>query len=459
MQLRIRSQDTRKTETIKVGKTFFYDPAGVKKNPPPGSPVSVTRPIGKLEWTIDENHGRPPYFVGGPFFQSSYESPFLVVASGRFAPSGVAIPGWSAGYEGGFVLTNLPAVAPLGSLPTRMDDYSNANLNPDDLSTLGDAAYQKLRPKVSKAGFAQAVFELREFPEMIKTSLFASPNYLRDRVRASWKAANKHGKTNPMALQNILRGHTKTLPKHVASHFLNHNFGWVPFVKDINDVINVTNNYFTNVAKLEAANNEWRSRRFFEDELAASSLILSRTRDSSSSLFLVAFSPSLGSHAKSVTWNVYREKSTRVWYEGKFKVYRPEFDKGVKMHPQIRSMRQAMAIYGMEINPLFLYKITPYSWLADWLTGFGNNIQVLQDYITGEVVSKYMYCMRETYDRIRYHAFQSNDNGSNLSGEVISVQTVKRRVAAGSPFGFTLPAGGLSGKQLAILGAIGINLL
>jgi hypothetical protein len=185
------------------------------------------------------------------------------------------------------------------------------------------------------------------------------------------------------------------------------------------------------------------------------------TRTTSSPLLASYFAPS-GARSNLLSNNikVYRQQATRIWYEGKFLVYRPEFDPGVPMHPQIRSAKQALSIYGAKIDPMVLYKITPWSWLIDWFSNTGSVLQELMDSLTGEAVSKYMYLMRHTFDRYKYVCTQTHSLGNaSLSGETYWQQELKVRVPASTSFGFTLPVGGLSGKQMAILAALGISSL
>jgi hypothetical protein len=322
--LRIRSRDTRKSKIIKVGQLSYYDPSG--KLPTKAGPVvEVSSETGQLEYTIDENHGGPPYNEGGPFFLSRERAQTPVVASGSFKPIGSTTDGSGRliAYSGGFVMKNLPSLATLGTLPTTSEDYSNSQLNPNNLQSLGTQAYSRLRPKVEKAGVAQALLEAGDTPRMLRTS-----------AHVFHDLAKELG-SSPNAMR---------MSKKLSDHFLNHVFGWVPFVKDLRDVLSLTDTYFTTVAKTTKDNGKWMNRRFVEDDVLDETTVYNVTRSSTSPLFLPYFSPNVGSQASSASMLVKRQKLTRVWYEGRFRYYRPEFDPGVPMHPQVRSMRQALSL-------------------------------------------------------------------------------------------------------------------
>jgi hypothetical protein len=444
----MRTRDTRKTPEIVVGKSFYYHQTKPQVD---GSVIKVGGSTGALEICLDESHGRPPYRVGGPLFLAREHALRPVVASGTMkpwfpVPTAPELSGYRSGYAGGFVLTNLPPLSSLGVLPTTQTAYSS-RLNPDNLNSLGSKAYGRLRPKVEKAGVAQALYELKDLPGMLKTSAKGFSD-----LYAGFAGV-------PPGASISFR--PRRMTKKAAGHFLNHVFGWVPFVKDLKDVLDVTDQYFTTVAQLTAQNGQWQSKRFFEDELLTESLVMDVTRTTSSPLLASYFAPS-GARSNLLSNNikVYRQQATRIWYEGKFLVYRPEFDPGVPMHPQIRSVKQALSVYGAKIDPMVLYKITPWSWLIDWFSNTGSVLQELMDSLTGEAVSKYMYLMRHTFDRYKYVCTQTHSLGNaSLSGETYWQQELKVRVPASTSFGFTLPVGGLSGKQMAILAALGISSL
>lgn len=447
--LRVRENDTRASRSVAVGQNYAYDPSGLKPTRW-GSIIKVAQTTGVYEIVMDENHGRPPYRTGGPFFLGRENFTTPVVASGDYKPTGVSSTGdnFRTAYTGGFVLNQWPSLPSLGSLPRKSTTYQT-DLNPDDLQNLGNKAYNRLRPKVEKANLFQFFYELKEAPQMMGQSALAFANAekaivpLQEAIRLAGEGRKNFRSIKKSAIQ---------MSKQTSGHFLNHVFGWAPFVKDVDDMLKLVDNYYTELAKAEKANGEWVHRRRTEPDIVSDVEVWNTTYAISHISHRHSFVPAINGCVSS-SMRVRRVKSTQVWYEGRFRQYRPEFDRGVAMHDQVRSARAFLSLAGAKISPIVLWKITPWSWLADWFSNLGGNIQAVQDYLTGEVTSSYMYIMRYTRDSYIYAGYQQMSNGPDLSGSSARYREVKRREPASSPFGFTL-SGELSPVQQLILAAL-----
>lgn len=458
MPLRSRTDDQRRSVTKIIGRKFYYH-----STKPEQSGAFVTHNVteGMLLTSQDELHGRPPYNRGGPFFlaRENFANPPIVSGICKpFAPppTSADLVGYRTGYTGSFFAANFPGSLSLEPLPMAPGQYS-AKLNPDDLTGLGDEAFQKLRPKQQKAGLAQAIIESREVPQMLKTTAkgFAQ----------SWEllGGNKRGfRMHPGIKLNERIGNLyysgKRRAKDVSDHFLNHQFGWKPFLKEVDDTLKLVDNYFTTIKELERSNGKWVRKAFTEDVLESNNVVYDVLQTHTSTFFTPCVLP-LPVDARTSRRVVSRQTISQVWYEGVFRVYSPEFDKGIEMHDQVRSARQFLTVAGARINPVVLYKVTPWTWLIDWFSGFGRNVQALQDAITGEAVNKYLYVMRYCKDQFTYYVNQTHLQAPALSGSVTWYRETKRRASADNPFGFALPTGGLTGQQYAILTALGINRL
>jgi hypothetical protein len=144
---------------------------------------------------------------------------------------------------------------------------------------------------------------------------------------------------------------------------------------------------------------------------------------------------------------------------GEFTYYRPEFDATRSDYES--NWKEAMrlvSIYGARINPSFLWKITPWTWLFDWFAGFGTYLDRIQSYFLDGVVSKYMYIMEHS-TKESLHTIDVNWKTGVSTFSWSNVVETKQRELAESPFSYSLPVGGLSPKQLAILTALGLSRL
>jgi hypothetical protein len=445
--LRLRSRDLSTPFNQVLGKTFYRNKRNAYEMP--GTPQSVFFAPGVVERSFDINNGKPPYNVGGPFFLVKVTEPTGVAADGTIfpyqaisEPAGYPLKGqpgdlWQVGYTGSFIHTGLPDLVSIGNKDISSPTDYRSTINKNDLSNLGGRAYGRLRPKVEVAGLGQAVAEADDVTRMLKTTSKGFHDI--------WKTMGGSGSGTFMQ------------PKRLADQFINVQFGWKPFVKDVSDMYNLITNYESHLDKAERLNDKWLKRRFAEDEILDQSKVYDENRNSSSPLFRTYLAPALGSGTcQNVRLQVMRQKMVRIWYEGSFKYYRPEFDKRIPMHENIRAGSQFLTLAGANINPTLIYKVTPWTWCLDWVTHTGDNIQLLQDMATNAVVSKYMYLMREEYDRYEYTSVHTYPN-TVITGVSYQEVRVKRRVSAECPFGFSMPPGGLSGMQLGILGALGLS--
>lgn len=412
---------------------------------------------GRYEKCFDVSHGRPPYRSGGPLFLIQFTEPTGICAGGHLFPVGVTTqfpPNstdnrlgdlWQIGYNGNFRAVNLPdLVSVMGKDISKPTDY-RSQVNPDDLEALGSRGYSKLRPKPEIVGLGQAIAEAKDLPRMLKTTAKGFHDI--------WNAIRPRIRNNPRGsrdMEKVMR------PKWAADQFINHQFGWKPFLKDLNDLCNLVTDFQNHVARAKASNDKWFRKRFAEDVIESSTRIMQEEKNKFNPSFKSYFAPSFLGSLESNSISVHRQKMTRVWYEGCFRQYYPEFDDEKFMDPVLRPIRQALTLSGLNVSPSLVWKITPWTWLSDWFTNVGSDILRVQDMAGDTVVAKYMYLMRETYDRYEYQISQRWPSAT-ISGTTYSEVRVKRRATAASPFSYVLAPGGLSGTQLAILGALGIT--
>jgi hypothetical protein len=420
----------------------------------------------KLEVTTDELHGKPPYHTGGPFVSAKIYHPDYAVSgytitgknitqpnstTGAFEPGDV----WTRQYEGAIMLSSgwahmTSALPQESGADKRVSDPAYV-MNPDGLGSLGPAGWSKLRPKVEKAGLAQAVIELREAPKMINdtvksaltkwNSLLASPKYFKYRNQRK-----RLGQLDDL----------RKAPKDLAADFLNYQFGWKPFVRDVVNVCDVVINLEKHIEDTVRRNNAWQKRYWEEEVVSSSSLVHSEGGLANSRI-----TPIQGSdwwQPWTTNYKVYRESASQVWYEGVFKFYRPEFDAGLESgYPALRKARQTISLLGGNITPKVLYDVMPYTWLAGWFSNIGENLQMLQDQISGQVAAKYMYVMKKSHEQYRYVTSSQAWDGKFVTLEAHRRFELLCRVQSMGALDFSLKSPILTGTQLAILGSLGLT--
>lgn len=402
---------------------------------PPTGPHSWNR---AYQRTWDQTHPGPPYRTGGPFHSVKVYCPDFPEPQARGLYT-KTISNTRHEYDGCFALPEYDH-DPFNDVITNIGWGSGQNSTMlANGESFGPQAYARLRPQIERVGGAVAIAELRDLPGMLKTSAKG--------FHEIWKSLGGHP-TNPLMS-----------PKKVADHYLNHQFGWVPFISDINKSIDAYDHGQEYLDQLVKDNNSWveRVRTILKD-------------DGSNDLFYYSSAtngcqpvPSplnnIGKVFGSTEFRVYQKLVTLVWAAGRFKYYRPEFDRSLQsFDSNYSTIQRYLDLYGVRVNPSVLWKITPWTWLADWFGNMGDLIQRETDTWLDGVVSKYMYVMHHQVRNIysEHYTFGANKLAYAKWSRLIET---KQRIPADTPYGFGLSWGSLSPKQLSILAALGLSRL
>jgi hypothetical protein len=387
-----------------------------------------------LTRTWDQLNPGPPYRGGGPFASISFDLPSSQVQGvGTYSSAG-AFGSSRFEYSGGFVDDG------------QWGADSSANylsVGVPDLSGYDSRAWDELKPRVSKASLAQFIYELKDLPGQLETSANLLAN--------SWRSFG--GGYSGVVMH----------PKSVADNFLNHEFGWVPFISDLYNLFDVYSQSEKYISDLVAQNNTWvRKSRVLEqsDTEKLEHRGYSSGTDPSSGSFQIGGicnSYQLDGLPCKGHFDIRSRISSRVWAVGSFKYYRPEFDSSLAdFASEWNNAGRLLTLYGMRINPTLIYKVTPWTWAVDWFSQFGKFIQRQDDFISDGIVSRFLYVMRET------KRFMTKTSHLNFISSPVTLNwrrtfSMKQRKVADSPYGFDLTWNNLSIRHWSILAAIGIT--
>jgi hypothetical protein len=404
-------------------------------------------PFVRLERTVDESHGRPPYNTGGPFLSIKLENSLPksgLVGYGTY----ITEPQWGEGsyagrykYVGGF----MPPQPWFGQF-----DASNSaeavftNVYVPAIATLGDEAWQKTKPKLEQAGLFVAIAEAKDIPHMLHTT---SKGFF-----DIWSLLGGISQRKFMA------------SKEIADHFLNHQFGWVPFLKDVNDLITNVIHYYDTVRRLAEENGKWIRRRSILVNDNTLTKIQSGTDIRIYPGMLFKINPCMfldvNGHMGSPSWEIWEEKKTYATAVGSFRYYLPQFDTHRDdIMSSLREFQRLYTIFGVRISPVNVYKAIPWTWLIDWMTSLGNNLSYIQDQTLDQMAAKYLYLSHHVSTTRTFKQFMpfNASCGGGRTLEWSQSFDIKQRKEADSPFGFNLSDSDLSARQIAILGALGMT--
>lgn len=385
----------------------------------------------------DRTNPGPPYRYGGSL---------LISKNGlTHTPSApISFDTYYDKYSGSFILGDVPNNGWwTGNCPPEYGDTGSGSSSFDwaasgayissvetNLYAQGSTGYNRAKPGRPIVDFGVAIGELRNIPTIPGKALISL-------TKSLGKSAKDRGK----------------FFKELGSDYLNLQFGWKPFLKDLASLVDIQESLHQRLSQLRRDNGQSIRRRVTLED--SGDLVVSNTNSGFTPSFYPFMHPftivdSSGSQTVTVTtWN-------KIWFAGKFRYYIPDLDDPASNARLIRKL------LGLNPTPDVLWNLLPWTWLSDWFINVGDTLSNLNDHAAENLVCEYGYVMHD-----RGHSTKGTRRGRlNLTGidrgtpEVIcgfeKYQSVKERVVA-SPYGFGLTPGDLSGYQLSVLGALGIQ--
>jgi len=345
-----------------------------------------------------------------------------------YGPIGLFYPGCGLNTSfDGSVSNASPTIVPSSSFPS-IDESK------------GTYAIKKTIPTLPVAGAAMFLGELHEgLPRLIgHSALF--------RERA-----------------NAFRG--------LGSEYLNVQFGWKPFVKDIKDFAKA----FRNAGRIlqqyrrdsgKTVHRHWKFMPIEETKVypeyqfgygsnPANFVIKLPCDNSYHGSFtsteinsLMMYGRSASAHASSVCKQTYK-------FSGAYSYLLSEDDSFFGRME--RYVQLANRLVGVRITPDVLWELTPWSWLLDWEVNIGINITNMTALGHDNLVLRWGYLMRTTH----FNHYTSTSKFTSHGGFDQSIHstwriTKKERVRS-SPFGFAQNPDSFTNSQWAILGALGMT--
>ena len=293
----------------------------------------------------------------------------------------------------------------------------------------GSTGYNRAKPTASGGGVGQFIGELREVPTL--------PKFL-----ALKNAAKAFYRLNPGQI------YVKGVAKEVAGNYLNYEFGWKPFLKDIRDFFKNVVNTDAKLKQLARDNMRWvhRNATILDQTSFNQSFINSQVGNPVLPTPLI-----LQTGRLAVNTNVFH----KIWFSGSFRYYIPTGNSPMEVAQRKRQLLRI--VYGAEVSPKLVWQLMRYTWLADWVANIGDNISNLSENAADSLVAHYAYAMDERITETEYQLIGCSIRGVGpISPRAVDTSLVQGRARA-SPYGFALKPGNFSARQVAILAALGIT--
>lgn len=426
-----------------TGVTTYPDPYVL---PPQEKTVNV-------EYCDDEIHTQYPN-EGGPFCVR--KTTYTPNRMGYAAKAGYSYSRVSSGittYYVGLQRDGLISTPPAGaSVPTKDSAINGAK-------AYGAEAWNRFSPKPYVSNLGQFFGELKESFRMLydvrrlaMPHTIASLSSLRNLRLAELRNVNIRLRSSWPVVWRFLRSTLKDSSKG----YLAMEFGWKPFISDFAKLIRSVSKYDQRLTKIRNEVGKWVRR---------GGTLRDNTSAPVRSMTYTGLKHNVINASMWVNPTYYYETTSheRVWFKGKFRYFIP----GLDDQSFVGQANRLRRLYGLEITPWLIWKLTPWSWMADWFSNVDHILGNISDIMSHEVIAKYAYVMRETtvsrnliysvYGKYRgaYTPSTYTTLGPYIGITNTTVNT-KTRVAA-SPFGFDVDWPDFDNWRLSILAALGIS--
>lgn len=373
---------------------------------------------------VDTLHSGPPYRTGGPLdVRHLVDGGISLRGNSTIEKLQKESTGFAYRYVGGFVcasktLTNLGFLEP-NTFREPLADHSFG-----DVSSWGPKAWNKFRPCQPGADLALFIAELKDVPRMLRTTCKG--------ILSLFRAA---GGFSP-----------KRSTRAVANHYLNTQFGWLPFLSDLRNFANAYATLDEQIQQIVRDNGRWVRRGgtlFVEDDAT----ILEQSNGTAhypNNIHLYVGSNAPG--FKTISETTYQ----KVKFSARFRYYIPN----VETNGWKRKARRKL--FGATVNPALVWNATPWSWLIDWGTNAGDVFANMDNGLAENLAAKYAYIMGETQRVVSVSSHYPLEIPSDCTWHY-RMQRKTRESA--SPFGFGLTGQDFSARQWSILSALGLSRL
>ncbi len=225
-----------------------------------------------------------------------------------------------------------------------------------------------------------------------------------------------------------------------GSDYLNVEFGWKPFVSDLRKMARAVIQSHDILQNYRKHGSGQKMRRRFAFPTKSESY----SKEATNFLPIPANS-ALGFGTGTLT--VRRQQDT--WFAGCFRYYVPVADSQIEKFAVWRS--NAQKLLGVDLTPETVWNVSPWSWLVDWQSNTGDVLHNISAMGRDGLVMQYGYMMSHT-------VFTGDRAARFAAGWASGTSTtdIKLRRPA-TPYGFGVDVSALTGRQSAILAALGLS--
>lgn len=278
----------------------------------------------------------------------------------------------------------------------------------------------------------------------------------------------------------ILQSTGKSFLGKIGSEYLNIEFGWKPFLKDVVGAFEFQQRfqaYYDKLVKNNGISTPRRSKKKVDHVspvVICSGLLNSPfghlgdvSRGGNSALDGIFVGGPTGcadldlySFPGDCYYSYQVTDTTTTWNSGTFRYFVPDIGS------EKWTARAKSVLSGAEVTPAMLWELMPWSWLIDWFTNVGNIISnastnaVDNETLTNAFSMKTITSLHEIHISSRWDEI-TGSYGFHLpagSDELVYTRTESHKLRhQASPFGFGVPSDSFTARQWAILAALAVS--
>lgn len=398
------------------------------------------------------------YTRGGPFYMCRRERHLVTGQAVTHQRNGVV---WSGTL--GPATASLPTVVRLsgasasnaGNAATAMGVSSYGSAASDAVFAGHFASgFNKTRPGQPVADLGQFLWELRDFPTVYgKAVLGATVGSIKN-----FRYIPGYLKSLPLRDVGGMAERIARVFKALGSEYLNHVFGWAPFVNDLQKIYHLMKSVDKQMAQIVKDNRKGISRRATISEDRTSSTFSQSYPYAIYNSGPPNWTAGTGSQSYTVT------STKKVWYMAKYSYYIPDTNSWGW------NAKARAALFGALPTPGLLYAVTPWSWMQDWFLNVGDVLNNASSNAVDNLVCHYAYVMIHLRQDMT-SALQGSWSGRHDSGGEIDAGSCnvigrgkfeyKLRIPqyAGLVFFPGVGTGDFSPRQAAIAASLGLTRL
>jgi hypothetical protein len=241
----------------------------------------------------------------------------------------------------------------------------------------------------------------------------------------------------PRAVGSAALKHKVQVARSAGSEYLNVEFGWKPLLRDLQSFATSVKKHNKILASYKKGSDKKIRRRYLYPPEQTVTVGHGAYAHSQTGAF------AFGTRTYS--------KKNSMWFSGAFRYHVPIPDNTWGKLQKFES--DANKLLGTRVTPETVWNVAPWSWAGDWFGTTGDVLHNISHLGHDGLVMEYGYMMSESIDEDVKAATQQ---GGPLSSLVRKTVTIKQRRPA-TPFGFGVDMHALTGKQTAILVALGLS--